>query len=179
MLTTEQKLDSLLDFCDKLSYDQRIVYSDEGNLTARYKVVGPCQFAGEKPKGLWYSFGNAWPSYLFDEDESWSVKRLWGITHIYELDLDFKKVLVIDNKSDFEDFERQVAKKDKSSVNWKKVAEQWSGIDVRFCRAKTLYGDDWSKWYYGWDVSSGCIWNRDAIRGIKLLKSWTPTWLEA
>ena len=178
-LTTEQKLDSLLDFCDKLSYEQRIVFSNEGNLTARHKVLGVVQpVRSEKPKGLWYSFGRAWTEFLFDDTESWSTQRLIQITHIYELDLDFKKVCEVCNKKDFDDFEDKVSIRNKSYINWSKVSRHWSGIDVRYCRDKAIYGDDWSPWYNDWDVSSGCIWNRDAIRSIKLLKSWTPFWLE-
>ena len=57
------------------------------------------------------------------------------------------------------------------SINWSAVAKDYYGIEISPYRPKYRLALGYL-WYYGWDVASGCIWNKDAIRGVRLLKDF-------
>lgn len=53
-------------------------------------------------------------------------------------------------------------------IDWKKIAQQYQGLIIApyqwDCRL-----DHKSSWYWGWDCSSGCIWDIEAIHGLRKL----------
>jgi len=51
-------------------------------------------------------------------------------------------------------------------VDWKKVAKEYDGIDIRY----NDKADDLMYWYSTWDCSSGCIWHKRAVKDIKLIQ---------
>jgi hypothetical protein len=117
-----------------------------------------------KPKGLWYACGFDWVEWC--EGENF---RLEGIKHKFVLDIDFSDILVLDNNEKILDFSKKYGSDTKHEyvmINWKKVSEDYSGLEI--CpyswglRMKLM-------WYYGWDVASGCIWNKDVVININKL----------
>ena len=177
-MNTDEKNQQIVDLCKKLKYEYKIVFSDEGNLKSHTDVKKDPQwqyFPSRKPHGLWYSFGPSWVSYLTgeykDHGESWERKRLACMTHIYRLSLDESKIYCIENEKHFDKFTKNFALKKKSVIDWEKVAEGWSGVEIRY-----ISNREDVEWYIGWDCSSGCIWNPDAVKRIRLLASWEPTW---
>ena len=54
-----------------------------------------------------------------------------------------------------------------SSINWKKVQNDgFNGIEI--CPYLFDKRMD-AQWYYGWDVASGCIWNKSGIADVSLI----------
>ena len=55
-------------------------------------------------------------------------------------------------------------------IDWPRITEEYNGIEINPYQ--------WSlrhelMWYYGWDVSSGCIWNPESIIDFKEIKRVT------
>ena len=105
VMDTMEKTTQILELCKKLSYKQRIIFSDEGNLTSPSQIMERPQesCAANKPNGLWYSFGPAWVCYLTNEykdhGQTWEKKRLAFMTHIYKIVLNKSLVYCIEMKS--------------------------------------------------------------------------------
>jgi len=50
-------------------------------------------------------------------------------------------------------------------VDWRKVASDWSGVEI-LINPRELN----DKWLWGtWDIPSGCIWNIEGINSIQKL----------
>jgi len=176
-MNTTEKTDKILSLCQTLTYKQRIIFSDEGNLTTPSHIKEEDQEtqAASKPNGLWYSFGPAWICYLTNEyrdhGQTWEKKRLAWMTHIYRLSVRKSLIYCIENEKQFDEFVCSYANKNESKIRWNKVAEHgWHGIEIRFMPSRD-YG-----WYEGWDCSSGCIWHPKAVRKIDTLLSFEPQW---
>lgn len=175
-MNTNGKITDLLQFSKRLKYSQFIVYSDEGNLDKVANVYNLDQDRkySSKPQGLWFSLGRAWINWLnepqpeYVEEESWRNKRMSCITHVYRIWLNYTVLQILDKKQ-FDDFEKQYANKYCEGINWYTVAMRYNGILIRYQKSDSI-------WYDGWDVSSGCIWNKRGIVKTKLLKAWKPTW---
>ncbi len=50
-------------------------------------------------------------------------------------------------------------------IRWDLVAEQFSGIEISPYSWSHRLRED-TRWYYGWDCASGCIWDTTAIKSI-------------
>jgi len=151
------------------------------------------QVTDHKPKGIWYGIADSWID--------WCLGESFGGIHnyIYEVVVDESRILTIDNIFDFEKFEdehhdipewkKQLREMEGfpefdlsfprmygrtryfDSMNYGKVAESFGGIEI------TPY--QWEKrlesmWYYGWDCASGCIWNPDAVKDLRLFAYYDP-----
>lgn len=133
-----------------------------------------------KPIGFWYSWGGTWPLYLLSEffylgrkEGKWATNRIENINYIYKVNIDFRDVLRIRRKKDFTWICNEYGKPSTNDmarfadypydVNWHKFCIDFKGIDIEYDKNASY---DYH-WYYGWDCSSGCIWNKDAIKGYK------------
>lgn len=111
---------------------------------------------GAKPVGLWYSVDEAWKEWCEVE----GFRTAW-LTYVYELDVDLDRILQITTEQELLDFTTKYA--DGWNVNWQAVAEDWDGIEI----APYQYGcrfDTKTRWYYPWDVASGCLWGSGTLR---------------
>ena len=74
------------------------------------------------------------------------------------------KILVVDNLTDFNKFELEYLKPNKF-INWHKVSKNYGGIEIcpYFISKRT------TRWYYPWDVASGCIWNSSIIKNTEVI----------
>ena len=171
---SKSKNKELFSLCRSLKYTQRIIFSDEPFVVSDF--VDMPQLVSNKPYGLWYSFGPAWIDFLsngyqFPKRPIWCQKHLFSITHVYKLHLRRKYIYKIANRSDLDRFAKKYGYRGK--INWGRVKKRWGGVEIRW------QGEDAEKayeWYDGWDVSSGCIWDRRAINRVKLLQAWKAHW---
>lgn len=119
-----------------------------------------------KPHGIWYSIGSEWVEWLQDNMPSRLGK------HNYSLDVDEGRLLVIKDLVKLNEFAEQYQheKSDRYNhiVDWRKVADQYAGIEIQNYHAIKWALTNMYTWFYAWDVSSGCIWDLTAI------KNYTP-----
>lgn len=176
-MNISEKITELVDFAGKITSSQRIIFSSEGNLKEPKDIDREYQSnKRDKPNGLWFSVGNGWIDYLKEgcennwEDANWYRTRLLWYTHIYEINLDYDKVLKIHTEKKFEAFLEKF--KTKTCINWKEVAKKWSGIEILF---SNFLPDKDNFLYDQWDCDSGCVWKPDAVKEINLLKFWNIT----
>ena len=172
-----EKTRQIINFCKKITYRQRVIFSDESNLKLPSHIIDEDQesYAKKKPNGLWYSVGPAWISYLTngykDHGKTWEKKRLTLISNIYQIRLKKSLIYCINTEKEFDDFVLKYATKDESKVRWNKVVEDgWNGIEIRYLESRD-YG-----WYEGCDCSSGCLWHPKVVKKIDTLASWDYSW---
>ena len=112
----------------------------------------------DKPKGFWYDCDNEWSNWVEDNMPEWKGE------HVYSIKLDHSKMLVIRNLKDLEGFtEKYQSNKEFGMINWRRVAADFSGIEIcPYIRKARLDREKYS-WYMTWDVASGCIWKKDII----------------
>lgn len=144
-----------------------------GNLDARED-----RWHGRKPfGGLWYAFGNSWIDFAHGNMPS----RL--LMFVHEIYLDTNKIAKINSEKSRKEFEIKygwVGNSDKQSggnlskykgeehprslwINWQDVMKDYDGVELT---DEGLYNQNWSE---GWDIPSGCIWNKNALKDSKLL----------
>jgi hypothetical protein len=156
----------------------RLIHYYEGHVILRPKIYD--QFNFGKPNGLWVSVEDDqfpennlnWKEWCNDAEycienlqsehevilkPSANILYLKSAYDIFEFSKEFKK------PSRLEDYES-----DTYHIWWFKVAEKYPGIIIapfqRYCAI-----DIRCAWYYGWDCSSGCIWDLNAIESFELL----------
>ena len=129
----------------------------------------------QKPSGFW----------ITDDSEdcwrSWCVGEQWGLdglTHKHEIVLDETNILILRNQLDVECFAekyRVIKRWGKNNewadrcIEWQRVASEYDGIIITPYQYRLRLADGFM-WYYGWDCASGCIWNANAIRDIRLIE---------
>jgi len=116
----------------------------------------------DKPNGLWFSVGNAWPEFAHRYLTQHSLQhatRLWFKP---------KSLLRIHTEADMKKFTRKYSVKREDAsiaailrlIQWDRVAEDYKGILI----ANYIYQCRMSHpWYYSWDVASGCVWDASAV----------------
>jgi hypothetical protein len=118
-----------------------------------------------KPDGLWISIGSAWARWCHGEE--FGLDRL---LHKSVVDVDLGRVLLMKNNEDILSFEKQyrcaeswIA--DVRYVEWGAVALDYSGVIlVNYDRDFII--NNAGIWSWGWDCSSGVIWDLSAIKEI-------------
>ena len=126
-----------------------------------------------KPRGLWYSMGDQWIQFAKSEMRD----KFDDHEYLYDLQIktttidnpDASSVLVLKTQEDAEKlFKRngiqRVSRYSALQVNWAWIARHYGGIEVK---------DAALHLFYGWDIDSGCIWNRKAITNIDTLNQPT------
>lgn len=130
------------------------------------KVPNTTQSYGFKPYGLWHGCGNEWLEWVGSEMPQWIGK------YIYAIELNEDNILKITNDDEFDAFERTYGSSKEyiyggvSKIDWKKVAQNYGGIEICPYRHSKRMSSDW---YYGWDVASGCTWDSGSIKSLKLI----------
>ena len=121
-----------------------------------------------KPKGFWYGCDGEW--------ERWAKRDLPGHLgeHNYNVRVDLSKMIVIRDYQSLMSFEKKygVNVLDKVPgfedmvdiyIDWPRVATEYSGIEIAPHISKAKMRD----WYSGWDVASGCIWEKSALKSVE------------
>lgn len=129
------------------------------------------QLTKAKPYGLWYGIGTEWIDWVrFNMPE-------WESPNLFEIIVDESNILKIETPKELEEFTR--AFRDKSpkslefneyvfSINWSAVASFFAGIEISPYH-HSMRMNNYTSWYYTWDVASGCIWDESGIKEIKKL----------
>lgn len=123
----------------------------------------------DKPTGFWYSMGTEWLKWVQLEMPDWEKQ------YLYDLRLDENKILKITNLDELKQFNKTYKSEHKTfdryySINWDLVADKYFGIEFQNYRAiKSEYDDWYDLWFHMIDVSSGCIWNNEAVKSLTLI----------
>lgn len=126
------------------------------------------QQIGAKPKGFWYDCDGEWARWVA-EAMPYRIGK-----HNYKVQVDTSKMIVIRNYREFVAFENKYkttvldqvpgfADENDLWINWPKVARDYSGIEI----APFISKADDRNWYYVWDVASGCIWEKSALKNVE------------
>lgn len=156
------------------------------------------QNLGFKPNGLWYSFanldGNSWISFCIQNEMYNEIdlnknylykfnisKKYYTIFNKTILPIDFSIIRIRNFKDLFFFTEKYgIIECKYLIIDWIKVKEDgWSGIEFSpfFSLYTKIYYKNREKnlkflmkylWYSSLDVSSGCIWNTELIKKIKI-----------
>lgn len=130
------------------------------------------QKLGYKPNGLWYGINWEWEEWCKSEMPKWLHKK-----H-FSLEIDMNKILLLDSTEKIMDFQKEFGEmpdwmndglkriKNHEYINWEKVAEKYSGIEISPYQYSLRFK---LMWYYGWDIASGCIFNLSCIKSINLI----------
>ncbi len=124
-----------------------------------------------KPNGLWYSVGDGWFRVVLDR-----TNRLYR--YLYRIDIDLTDMMVIRNEKDIIEFTKIFGSPSSGypfdefgisdAIDWKMVAKTYTGIEIAPYIHSNSIRMNWV-WYYGWDVASGCIWDKAAFKGVELI----------
>lgn len=118
-----------------------------------------------KPDGFWVSVPGAddWPSWCRGEEF-----RAHTFAHAAEVTLTADaNVLLLGSPAALDDFTERFGGPSQllgRAIRWGVVARQYDGIVIapyQWSRRHSL------NWYYGWDCASGCIWNLNAVAGVR------------
>lgn len=131
----------------------------------------------EKPRGFWITDDgeDCWKTWCLGEN--FETHRL---SHKHEVVLDEARVLIVRSAFELDTFTREFSDElvwftgsgrshTDLCVNWARVAERYAGLIVTPYQW-TLRLEHRFSWYYGWDCSSGCIWDATAILDVRLVE---------
>ena len=146
---------------------KRVINTDsaELDLTKVYEQGGPRAF---KPNGLWYSIDGEWEDWCRDNMDHWIKK------HNIELVIDESRMLILKTLPQVDRFRESFESVSDYShlikeVDWEKVRQVYAGIEIQNYHKLKGWGFNPmfdSMWFYGWDVSSGCIWDLSIIKKV-------------
>lgn len=120
-----------------------------------------------KPKGLWVSVDgdDDWPSFCKREDFRDVDTQAHYRVHLAE----GANIRYIRTPNALLKFDKEFGDKDiVSQINWARVAEKYQGIIIAPYQWSMRLGGP--HWYYTWDVASGCLWDKDAVKSIELVR---------
>jgi len=123
-----------------------------------------------KPYGLWFARGDGWMQFI-DRNHFGIIGK-----QAHKLNLNTSEIAQV-NKNTITDFENKyLVSKDffndlspiygNGVIDWKKVAEDYSGVEVNL----ESFGESRPKWLTGWDITSGALWNDKALNATSHLK---------
>lgn len=141
----------------------RIMMESRGSVDGDKLIYKPEQQPDKpmaKPFGLWYSIGTEWIDWVRMEMPQWERD------HAFVLDIDDSKLLKINTYEDLKLFNEEYGV-DNYYVDWKKVSENYGGIEITPYIYEARYE---MLWYYPWDVASGCIWAPNMLKKSKLIQ---------
>lgn len=118
--------------------------------------VGEANAVG-KPNGFWFAVGSEWIDWTATEMPKWKGDNL------YSVEVDESQCIVIEDELGLREFHRQYSTSD-GMIDWAKVGKDAKGIIFKkyFPQARMKY-----RWYYTWDVASGCVWDTTALKGVE------------
>ncbi len=118
-----------------------------------------------KPKGLWYGFGASWYNWV----ESEMPELFHSYQFLYQIKLNKSRIKKLNNLEDINNFRNMYGESifqgDYFQIRWENVSKKYDGIEI--VNYKRYVSRDY--WYCCWDVSSGCVWNYNAVEKIDLI----------
>lgn len=110
-----------------------------------------------KPDGFWFGVGSEWIDWTESDMPKWKGDNL------YSVEVDEAQCLVIEDELGFREFARTYGTRD-GMIDWELVAKDHKGIIFKeyFPQYRMKY-----RWYYSWDVASGCVWDVSAMKRVE------------
>lgn len=135
-----------------------------------------------KPVGLWYGFGTNWIDFVRNPDNKGLVDKYTTPEYFYNIDVKTVSisdsltigktfpdaVLVLNDYDDLNVFQESfevVRAGGMFLAEWLIISRKFGGLEV----------SDELAVYFGWDVASGCVWNKNAITKIQTLQTQETT----
>lgn len=160
---SSQEGEDIIDLLKSKYKNRRIILTD-----GEFKPVdksAESQGTHWKPSGSWYSLGEYWVRWMIGEQPDWFIRY----NKIYMLDLDYSKILRINNAKKMEIFQNKYGVQPYKQhndftmmIDWKRVVEDYTGIEII-----PMIWENSRDWYRTWDIPSGCVWDSSAIKGWK------------
>ena len=149
-----------------LSADKEIYFKNQDNIDI---IRG-------KPKGLWYSIGNSWAEYIYYEIPD----KIDFYNYLYEIKVT-NKIKIIDTIEEAIEFSKRYGDSNgytTEGVDWGEVAKDYSGIEIKdpYNFSRIEYNQLF--WMYGWDIPSGCIWDKSGIESIEFIQKSQSLYIE-
>ena len=135
-----------------------------------------------KPGGLWVSIEDKEKNYYDWQDWCKDADfRLERLKHKYSIEIrKDASILELTNVFDMFGFNNEYAIPEENDhgfdeldyepivykIKWNEVAAKWQGVFIYPYHNELRLRNDFT-WYYGWDCSSGVIWDLDAIKEVK------------
>ena len=147
---------------NRIGVNDKIHISKDNNLKFKNVPISE-QHISFKPEGLWFSFGTEWIDFvgesLFTREEASDM-----LQNAYVIKTNDSKILTIgmENESLFLETYGVDNDSDIMDVDWKKVASDWSGVEILINPRELNERWLWSTW----DIPSGCIWDISGIKSI-------------
>lgn len=130
---------------------------------------------GRKPVGLWVSVegDDDWREWcraedFRDVDAQFATEVVLAPAH---------RVLVVGTGVALELLSKRYGYRDERygkwsslRIDWPRLAHEHDGIIIAPYQWKHRLDGEVSGWYYSWDCASGCIWNADAVEGLKPIR---------
>jgi len=143
-----------------------------------------------KPDGFWYSLKWYWIEELFRGYYYWDInytidpERVYYVDvqdFVYDIDIDdsmfvgigdkkgINKILQLKNYGDMIAYYDQYGYDvdGREYINWKKVYADYGGIELSVVQLEKYFDSTKMRWWLGWDIASGCLWNGDLVKSIK------------
>jgi hypothetical protein len=144
---------------EKIKPDDKIIMAKKDILPLKFPVK-QMEDPSIKPRGLWYAIGLEWIKWVEGNMPEWMGNVF------YKIEINFSKVLHVKNQDELITFSEKYRTKDipfnfSAWINWKRVAEDYSGIEISPCQPRRIYA-----WYDTWSIASGCIWEKDGIISV-------------
>ena len=156
---------------------EKLIFSHEKEIIPKNRTQTNCG-TNWKPKGLWYSFGNDWIDWVKYNMPEWEEN--YPYTH--KIEIDRSKILVLGEDISYLEFEEKYGdytycydsyswdeRKVPRGIKWLKVMLDLRKQDKHGIEIDCPFGPIGS-WLRTWDVPSGCIWGKRAIKSIKRIK---------
>lgn len=117
-----------------------------------------------KPVGLWYEIDGGWIDWCSGEQPDWA--RAYAGHYPIEVTIP-TRLLTLATPADVWAFSRRYSTNivpHLRGIDWQRVARDHGGIEIRnYWKMSTLRFEIDLMWFYGWDCSSGCVWDLTAI----------------
>lgn len=149
----------------------RIIMAKKAILPAKFPVEQ--RTSSMKPIGLWYAIGTEWIDWVTTEMPGWMGDKFYRIEitpRVLKLDT-ARKVHAFTKRYELpkvHDPERPRSLRYRySDIDWVRVAKDYAGIEIAPYQHTLRHT---YLWYYGWDVASGCIWDKSGVKSIRRIR---------
>jgi hypothetical protein len=152
------------------------------------------QRAGPKPMGLWYDCEKEWMSWISSEMPNW----VGAYNYVYTIHLNKSNILELKTEEDIFAFTQEYSKSSaiepgeidinqirrdmgmevtekvygsSDYIDWPALSSKYAGIEI----CPYQYGcrmDEKTRWYYTWDIASGCVWNPAGV-DVRFIGLWS------
>jgi hypothetical protein len=152
-------------FTKTIESEDKVIYTEQPFDLSRISSIALKQ--GLKPDGVWYSFGNDWDDFC--QQNRFNTNKY---NFKYLIEVDESKIFTISDESDLKQFESlYYIEPDEIGldyIDWGKVENDgYSGFQIKnwdtlmYKAIKNMQtGQNWLSKY---DISSGCIWNKNVV----------------